>query len=65
MKTTFNDRKKNIIIKKILHVTPKSTQWTVPYVLYQYVWENSSEYKGSQNGKKNKLIYTMHFNQCM
>ena len=51
----------NIIIKKILHVIPKITQWTVPYLLYQYVWENPSEYKGSQNRKKNKLIYAMHF----
>ena len=27
-----------------LPVTPKSTQWAVLYVLFQYVWENPSEY---------------------
>ena len=36
-------------IKKILPVTPKSTQWAVPYLLYQYLWENPSEYKGLKN----------------
>ena len=23
-----------------------NTQWTVPFLLYQYVWENPSGYKG-------------------
>ena len=27
-------------------MNPLSTQWAVPYLLYQYVWENPSEYKG-------------------
>ena len=39
-----------IIIKKILPVTPIRSQWAVPYLLYQYVWENSSEYKGLEYG---------------
>ena len=26
---------------------PKSTKWTIPYLLYQYIWENPSEYKGA------------------
>ena len=30
---------KNIIVKKILPVTPKRTQWTVSNLLHQYVWE--------------------------
>ena len=31
---------------EILPVTPLSTKWTVPYLLYQYVWENLLDYKG-------------------
>ena len=27
-------------------VTPYSTQWEVPYLLFQYVWGNAFEYKG-------------------
>ena len=33
-------------LEKNLPVTPYSTQWAAPYLLYQYVWENPSEYKG-------------------
>ena len=44
-KNNVQGQKLNIILK-ILPVTPQSTQWTVPFLLYQNVWENPSEYKG-------------------
>ena len=33
---------------EIHHTSEKSTctHWAVPYLLYQYVWENPSEYTG-------------------
>ena len=32
---------KYIIILNFQHVTPKKAKWTLPYLFYQYVWENT------------------------
>ena len=44
---------------------PLSTQWTVPYSMEQYVWENPSEYKGLSryisNYQENPLYVVFYF----
>ena len=43
LKTNLQGQK-HIVIQKFLALTPKSSQWTISYLLYQYVWENPSGY---------------------
>ena len=38
-------------------------QWAVPYLLYQYVWENLLEYKGLHQNKNLLLIYSLELPQ--
>ena len=34
------------------HMTPLIKKWAVPYLLYQYIWDNLSEYKALKSLKR-------------
>ena len=36
-------------------------QWVVPYLLYQYIWENPSDYEGLRTTVK--VLYVAHLKE--
>ena len=44
----------------MLPVTPLNTHWKVLYFLYQYVWENPSDYKGLINKTSEVMFKKLH-----